>query len=698
MNLNLSKFKALESDDKKTTLMHPRGHKIIIAHKGLSPDVLKQLKDIPVPMAKGGRMSKPSQPVPDSAYPEESFTEPRDIGTGNYLSHVSKPNVSANFYPCMNPSCKSYGKEHPNCRCYGGHADGGEIDHFCAQDNEHDTSCEYYSEGGHVKGVHQSSMEERTGEWAGESKAGEHVRNSDIKRDAISKAKDEHHRVLGEMKAMPKPKIQGFSEGGKTDSEKLEDAAQEIWRGTQPVPDSPPESDPQAQPQSAQPQATPGPQMPQAVPTPLPSPDAQTAQFQPEDVNPNSEQIVAQPDAQNQTNQSTESLNPVQKFQQSKDQHMQDMYPEAQAFKADLDNGHITPETYHDLFAKKDTLGKIGTLFSLLIGSAGAGLAHQPNMLMDMMNKQIDNDLKAQQESSSNKQNFLRINQNNILNRAQASNLTADAKLKSNALAKIQMNYAALHKLVTDTNKMPQGSPQQQQAMQKLAMMNQGVQNENFNIMDRAASAGAFYNTLFDNKNSGGNTEQQFQKRQMGMQALGPEGQKISEFQTARHIPGIPGQASEPLGASEKGEIRSGMVFDGAMNDLTNWVKQHPSGALPGSPEDQRGRALAGIVQGKFREATNGGVYKSGEQDFINKLVPEDPTKTFNALRVLPRLQAVQKEMANQLDTKAKGYGFDGYPGAHKGPQQNSNPMEGKTATNSQGHKVVMRNGKWENL
>ena len=67
------------------------------------------------------------------------------------------------------------------------------------------------------------------------------------------------------------------------------------------------------------------------------------------------------------------------------------------------------------IFAKKDTLGKIGTMFGLLIGGAGAGLAHQPNMLMEMMNNQIKNDLQAQEQSSLNKQSFLKINQQNVL-------------------------------------------------------------------------------------------------------------------------------------------------------------------------------------------------------------------------------------------------------------------------------------------
>lgn len=51
--------------------------------------------------------------------------------------------------PCKNPNCHSYGKPHPNCKCYA-MADGGEVSHFCLSEKPHDSSCEYFSEGGEV--------------------------------------------------------------------------------------------------------------------------------------------------------------------------------------------------------------------------------------------------------------------------------------------------------------------------------------------------------------------------------------------------------------------------------------------------------------------------------------------------------------------------------------------------------------------
>jgi hypothetical protein len=72
--------------------------------------------------------------------------------------------------------------------------------------------------GGQIKGVHKVNIPTAT-PFLGESKAGEMVRESDIHPNKMKEAKSEHHRVLGEMKAMPKPKIQGIAKGGNVGSQ-----------------------------------------------------------------------------------------------------------------------------------------------------------------------------------------------------------------------------------------------------------------------------------------------------------------------------------------------------------------------------------------------------------------------------------------------------------------------------------------------
>lgn len=62
------------------------------------------------------------------------------------------------YAPCINPSCKSYGKNHPNCRCYAGpggtslensfFAHGGAV---CSNNLRHHQDCEHFADGAQVE-------------------------------------------------------------------------------------------------------------------------------------------------------------------------------------------------------------------------------------------------------------------------------------------------------------------------------------------------------------------------------------------------------------------------------------------------------------------------------------------------------------------------------------------------------------------
>lgn len=347
----------------------------------------------------------------------------------------------------------------------------------------------------------------------------------------------------------------------------------------------------------------------------------------------------------------------------------QELSSENAAFEHDLNNGHITPETYSDLFAKKSTLGKIGSIFGLMLSGAGAGLTHQPNALLAMMQNEINNDLDAQKQSKANAQNFLRLNQQNKLNEAQVgltgqqAGLTkVEADSKAYALAQSQMLQATYHNLVQNVNKMPEG-PMKEQAKQQLGFIYSKVADRINNINDQAAGATQFYNTLFGNQAGGGNSgEQSFQKQTQAMKMLGPQGEARAKDVEEKHIPGIPGQASMPLSDATRDMINSGVSFDQKLDRFIDWTKDH-SGDL--NPEDiKKGQALAAELQGAYRQATHGGVYKEGEQNFISNIIDSDPTKFFNKIRVLPQLEAVSSENKARVDQLVKSKGLPGYTGS----------------------------------
>jgi hypothetical protein len=64
--LNLSQMKKIASDGKTSTFLHPSGHKMVIAHNGVSALQRKQLESMPIQkMADGGTASNDNIPEPD---------------------------------------------------------------------------------------------------------------------------------------------------------------------------------------------------------------------------------------------------------------------------------------------------------------------------------------------------------------------------------------------------------------------------------------------------------------------------------------------------------------------------------------------------------------------------------------------------------------------------------------------------------
>lgn len=97
----------------------------------------------------------------------------------------------------------------------------------------------------------------------------------------------------------------------------------------------------------------------------------------------------------------------------------------------DAETKQLNPKTFADMWHDKGVLGKIGTLFGLILGGAGAGLTHGPNVVLDMMNKEIDRDLEAQRQNVANKQNFISMNYQHELQMAQAKHMQYENQLAS---------------------------------------------------------------------------------------------------------------------------------------------------------------------------------------------------------------------------------------------------------------------------
>lgn len=171
----------------------------------------------------------------------------------------------------------------------------------------------------------------------------------------------------------------------------------------------------------------------------------------------------------------------------------------------------------------------------------------------------------------------------------------------------------------------------------------------------------------------------------------------MSRDMESKHFPGLKGQSSVPLSEGDREGLNSGISFDQKLHRFMDWTKNH-SGDL--SPSDRNtGEAMAAELQGAYRQATHGGVYKEGEQNFISRLIDSTPTKFFNEIRVMPQLQAISSENQARVDQLAKSKGFEGYgsPAAKSqgSPQKSSGPKEGTTSTSKSGKPMIWQNGQW---
>lgn len=596
-SMNLSKFKKIASDKKTTTLEHPSGHQIKIAHSALKPEIRETLNNLPMHKASGGMVKKyanGADPVSDDDQNSSSM-----------------------------PAADSFPTEQPKP---------------VQENNTLDNALRFAQTHGFNDSV------DALLDWARTDKKEEPVATQGPTGPA---------QTSNAQMAAPAPQV---------------DAQRTPAQDQQEIP-----SDQVAQSQPAQP--------------PMSGVDKT------ED-----SQSVGAPQ------QAAPPSDYQKSYQDYVQAHQKEFAEQDAAFAQDLQNGHITPKTYHDLFASKSTLGKIGMIFGMLASGAGSGLAHQPNAMLGMMNNEIQNDLESQKQSKSNAQNLIKLNQMHQLNQAQvgltgsqAKLANAEANTKAAALSNMQANRIALDKIANQVKNLPVGSPERAQQEQALGMMYNAVNNENFNIGSRAAAATVFYSTLMGHGGAqqSGSEEQAFQQKTNGMRMLGPQGQEMAKNAEEKHFPGIKGQASVPLSTEDRNSINSGIEFDQKLHRFMDWTKNH-SGDL--NPADKNaGQAMAAELQGAYRQATHGGVYKEGEQNFISKVIDSDPTKFFNSIRVMPQLKIVANENESRLNQLVKSKGFQGYasPQAQSGGgSSGTSHSDGDTGV-FKGKPVVFQNGKW---
>lgn len=388
-------------------------------------------------------------------------------------------------------------------------------------------------------------------------------------------------------------------------------------------------------------------------------------------------------------------LDPEQEKQNHAVVHTAEANKETGLFAQDIQAGHIKPETYKSLYAKEDTLGKIGTLFGLLVSGAGSGLAHQPNAVLEMMNKEIERDFEAQKQNQENDKSYVKLNMENQLNKAnikkagaETKGLLMDAQLKADTHSKNQMLIAALKDLQDSVNKLPEG-PQRAQFQQTL------------NGVGQAGAAQIMHNNQKLGEALASNPEGEFQKKQKNLRMMGMLGMEganqMASANEEHHVPGF-GQSSVPIPGDVRQELIAKKEYDQAARKYIEFAKKHQANWANLNPVERakiakEGAVLGAELQGKYRLKTKGGVYKEGEQEFIQKIIPDNAASWSASFNQIPKVEQTIKNNKMDTDNLAKGYGLPGLPES-KEPQKEGHE-EGKTGT-FKGKPVIFKNGKWE--
>jgi hypothetical protein len=282
------------------------------------------------------------------------------------------------------------------------------------------------------------------------------------------------------------------------------------------------------------------------------------------------------------------------------------------------------------------TGGRIATAIGLILGGMGGGLTHQQNPALQFLNQQIDRDIDSQKQELGKKENLLNANLRQFGNLRDATDMT---RVMQNDIVSMKLREAAA-KAGT-----PAAAAAALKAAGDLDMQSAPIQAQM-----------ALRKTVMSSMGNVGQNPDQMGTMIQGMRMLSPE---LAKSMEERFVPGI-GMASIPVPNDARNTLIAKNQLNKMATDFYQWSQKH-SGTLDPRIVNE-GKTKAAELQSLYRNSINGGVFKKGEQDFIDNIIDSDPTKFFNSLRVLPKLKEVINNNNSQLNTLKKGLGLPSAP------------------------------------
>lgn len=377
----------------------------------------------------------------------------------------------------------------------------------------------------------------------------------------------------------------------------------------------------------------------------------------------------------------------------------QEMNADDDAWWSDLKNNHVSPKSYKELLANKGTLGKIGSLFGLLLSGAGSGLTGQPNLVMQMMDKEIANDFESQKANAANRVNFYslamqherdkiaaksadidnqlkqaqiarnpmeiaRLEQEKKLLAAQTRSMDAESQIKGTTAALNKQKLAMVHSLLGITDTMPDGPMKQKATATLNDVIIPAVMADNQARNQQAAGQVGLFNAM---NNAMDMPEQQFQKTVAALRIGGADeaANALVEQRKSlanKSIPGVPGYTKRDIPEDARKEYQATTGFLKELKHLKDWTESVKGLQKLDPRVENQGKIYAKSLQSAYRKHELGTVYNEKEQKMIEDIIASDPAKFFSNARILPQLEALETTGALKLENQLRTLGFEGPP------------------------------------
>lgn len=296
-------------------------------------------------------------------------------------------------------------------------------------------------------------------------------------------------------------------------------------------------------------------------------------------------------------------------------------------FIKDIQNNHIDPKNYW-----KDH-SKIATAIGIII--AGFNPTGRPNAAIEMLNRQMDQNLQAQAQNLNSKNNLLAANMHQFGNLNDAMKMT---KVMQSDMVANQLRAEAAR--ATD----PMAKARALEAAGK-------IEREYSPLFMQLNVKRALLDAANNNQSGGGSQHNPDQLMQY-LRIMDPAQAKEME---SRYVPTL-GFASVPLPEKTRDEVVARQGLQEQIHNLRQWAKAH-TGSL--NPEEVNyGKALSNSVQDAYRRANGQGVFREAESNFVKGIVAEDPTAFLNKFRVDPKYKALEDSNMMQLNSVKKLHGL----------------------------------------